>query len=63
MSRQADEAAPAAPAPAAPAERATADPQTDLDVVFHKLYPRVRDELRWELRVQRERAGLLVDPR
>ncbi|MBW3578944.1 MAG: hypothetical protein KY462_14625 [Actinobacteria bacterium] len=33
-----------------------------LDRIFHELYPRVRDELRWELRVQRERVGLLSDP-
>ncbi|WP_157041988.1 hypothetical protein [Nitriliruptor alkaliphilus] len=33
-----------------------------VEQVFHELYPRVRDELRWELRVQRERAGLLSDP-
>jgi hypothetical protein len=36
--------------------------EPDVDALFAELYPRVRDELRWELRVQRERAGLLADP-
>lgn len=48
------------PATANPAPRATTE--ADVDQMFTKLYPRVRDELRWELRVQRERAGLLADP-
>lgn len=39
-----------------------ADTTTDVNAIFRKLYPRVRDELRWELRVQRERAGMLSDP-
>jgi hypothetical protein len=34
----------------------------DPEELFRVLYPRVRDELRWELLVQRERAGLLGDP-
>lgn len=29
---------------------------------FRDLYDRIRDELRWELRTQRERVGLLSDP-
>lgn len=37
-------------------------PADDVNALFRKLYPRVRDELRWELRVQRERAGMLSDP-
>ncbi|MDX1620634.1 MAG: hypothetical protein R3320_06575 [Nitriliruptorales bacterium] len=53
----ADEATAATAAgPESPAEPA------DVDGLFRELYPRVRDELRWELRVQRERAGLLSDP-
>lgn len=64
------------PRPAvAPVQRAeTTDPTTtradpvpapeapDMGELFDQLYPRVRDELRWELRAQRERAGLLSDP-
>jgi hypothetical protein len=46
----------AAPEPAPPA------PAPDAEQLFHQLYPRVRDELRWELLVQRERIGLLSDP-
>lgn len=47
------------PGPDAQAETAAA---VDTAALFDELYPRVRDELRWELRVQRERAGLLADP-
>lgn len=53
-------------APAAPtADRPEVEPgggDVDREELFRELYPRVRDELRWELRVQRERAGLLADP-
>lgn len=67
--RQAE--APAGDAPAAggagddpAAEEPAGDAETSegADALFRKLYPRVRDELRWELRVQRERAGMLSDP-
>lgn len=34
----------------------------EMGSLARSLYPRVRDELRWELRAQRERAGLLSDP-
>lgn len=55
-------------AAAAPPMSPTGEPDGEennevaLDRIFHELYPRVRDELRWELRVQRERVGLLSDP-
>lgn len=47
---------------APPGPPAGAGDGRDVDALFQVLYPRVRDELRWELRVQRERAGLLADP-
>lgn len=52
----------AAPADATSAGRDEGVAGADVDGLFRELYPRVRDELRWELRVQRERAGLLSDP-
>jgi len=55
----------AGPAPATEGAETTpagGDATTDVNAIFRKLYPRVRDELRWELRVQRERAGMLSDP-
>lgn len=59
VQRRAEEPAPAAPAPAAPAEPSN---DTQVNEMFERLYPRVRDELRWDLRIQRERAGMLADP-
>lgn len=67
--------APAAP-PVAPVQRAEGDaaaatadvlaaprpPEVEREELIRELYPRLRDELRWELRVQRERAGVLADP-
>lgn len=55
---------PTSPVPPNPRPPAAPPRTTDADVddMFKRLYPRVRDELRWDLRVQRERAGLLADP-
>lgn len=39
-----------------------AEDSGDVAVLVQRLYPQLRDELRWELRTQRERAGLLADP-
>lgn len=55
--------APEAPVAARPdAEPRAGGEAVDREELFRELYPRMRDELRWELRVQRERAGLLADP-
>lgn len=55
--------APAAPIATGPeVEPGGGGGDVDREELFRELYPRVRDELRWELRVQRERAGLLADP-
>lgn len=54
-----------ADSPASEAPVSEGDPETavpDVNALFRKLYPRVRDELRWDLRIQRERAGMLSDP-
>lgn len=45
------------------AQPATSEaPEVDAGKLFDELYPRMLDEIRWDLRVQRERAGLLGDP-
>src|SRR5690606_23536897 len=61
---EADADAPTTPAPATATTAAPRTVQTEEEInqLFQRLYPRVRDELRWDLRIQRERAGLLADP-
>lgn len=60
VARQASTSTDTGSAPAATS--ADGQDSADADRLFRELYPRVRDELRWELRAQRERAGLLADP-
>lgn len=42
--------------------RRLSEDRQEIAVLVDRLYPQLRDELRWELRAQRERAGLLADP-
>ncbi len=54
-------AEPGTPPPAAPSEPGTAG--TDLDELARRLYGRLRVMLKHELRLDRERAGLLTNAR
>lgn len=49
---------PATPPPPAAGEDADGE---RLERLFRRLYPRVREELRWDLLAERERTGLLTD--
>jgi len=51
----------AAPAPIAPAPAAEPAPPIDLDDLARRVYGQVRTQLRSELLIDRERAGLLTD--